>query len=74
MMLAVYKTNSDSAKLIVKNFLSNHLIDEAVNVLLMTNEIFSAADILAKNGRNEDAYRVLMLNDQKENSDKTKKA
>lgn len=64
-LAAIYNTPSDSAQLIVNNFLSNDLIDEAVNVLLMTNEIFPAADILSKNGRNEDAYRVLMLNDRK---------
>lgn len=64
-LAAVYDTNSDSAHLIVDNFLSHHLIDEAVDVLLMTKEKFLAADVLSKNGRNEDAYRILMMNNQK---------
>lgn len=60
-LAALYKSNSDSAKLIVKNFLANNLIDEAVDVLLMSKQIFSAAKILYKNRRNIDAYHVLML-------------
>lgn len=67
-LAAVYDTNSDSAQLIVDNFLSHHLIDEAVDVLLMTKEKFLAADVLSKNGRNEDAYRILMMNNQKNES------
>ena len=62
MLLIDEYENTDSAKLIVKNFLANNLIQDAVDVLLMHKQIFSAAKILSKNGRNIDAYHVLMLN------------
>ena len=65
LLAAVYSTSSDAAQAIVKNFLSNNLIDEAVKVLLMKNDVFQAAEILSKNGKNEEAYFVLMLNDQR---------
>lgn len=75
MLAALYNSGSnqnDSVQLVVKNFLNNNLINEAVDILLITKDIYSAAEILFDNGRNKDAYQILMLNNQDNNKDNAK--
>lgn len=72
MLAALYNSHSnksESVQLVVDNLLSNNLVNEAVDILLITKNIYSAAEILSNYGRNKDAYHVLMLNDYKNESD-----
>lgn len=76
MLAALYNDNnnkSESVDLVVKNLLSNNLIDRAIDILLITRDSYLAAESLSKFGRNEDAYYILMLNETKFESDDAKK-
>ena len=57
------KIKDESVQLAVKNLMSNHCINQAVDILLITNKIFYAAETLFNFGKSKDAYQILMLVD-----------
>ncbi|KAK8898390.1 hypothetical protein M9Y10_000675 [Tritrichomonas musculus] len=63
---------NESAQLIVKNLLSNNMINEAVDILLITKDVHSALKILCENGRNKEAFFLLMLNNNENESSEIK--
>lgn len=65
MLAALYDSNSDSVQLVVKNLLSNNLVNLAVDILLMINDAYIAAEVLFKFGRIKEAYSILMLRENK---------
>lgn len=76
MLATAYDSNksySESVQLVVKNLLSNNLIDEAVDLLLITKNIYKAVEIMFKFGRNKDAYMILMLSGYKSSEDENPK-
>lgn len=60
MLIAAFY-DSESAKPVVKNLLVNKMINIAVDILLITNDVYYAAQILIDSGDFENAYYVLML-------------
>lgn len=78
MLAALYSSNLknnnyESLQTVVKNLMANNLFNEALNILLLTKNIHQAAKLLFKYGRINEAYQILMLNDQKEIFENDKK-